>query len=71
VFNGQLIVDAPPAIHRGETTLIRINPAVMARLLSGQTKGIAIYPQGAVNASFASSQSPNPRYRPKLYFNVK
>jgi len=71
VFNGQLIVDTPPAIHRGETTLIRINPAVMARLISGETKGIAIYPQGAVNASFASSQSPNPGYRPKLYFNLK
>jgi hypothetical protein len=71
VFNGQLIVDTPPAIHRGETTLIRVNPAVMARLLSGKSKGIAIYPQGAVNASFASSQSPNPRYRPKLYFSLK
>ncbi|HUO98041.1 MAG TPA: hypothetical protein VMU01_05205 [Rhizomicrobium sp.] len=71
VFNGQLIVDAAPAIHRGETTLFRINPAVMARLISGETKGIAIYPQGAVNASFASSQSPNPQYRPRLYFNLK
>jgi len=71
VLNGQLIVDAPPAFHRGERTLLRINPAVLGRLISGETKGIAIYPQGAINASFASSQSPNPRYRPKLYFNVK
>ena len=71
VLNGQLMVDAPPAYHRGERTLIRVNPAVMARLISGQTKGIAIYAQGAVNASFASSQSPNPRYRPMLHFNVK
>jgi hypothetical protein len=70
-LNGQLIVDAAPAFHRGERTLIRINPAVLARLISGKTKGLAIYPQGAINASFGSSQSPNPRYRPKLYFNVK
>ena len=71
VLNGQLIVDAPPAFHRGERTLIRINPAVLARLISGETRGIAIYGQGAVNASFASSRSPNPRYRPMLHFNLK
>jgi hypothetical protein len=71
VLNGQLIVDAYPAFHRGERTLIRLNPAVLGRLLSGETKGIAIYPQGAINASFASSQAPNARYKPMLHFNVK
>lgn len=71
VLNGQLIVDVPPAIHRGEQTVVRINPAVLKRLLSGETKGIALYAQGEIYASFASSQSPNPGYRPTLYFNVK
>ena len=71
VLNGQLMVDVPPAIHRGETTYVRINPAVMQRLISGETKGIAIYAQGEVYASFASSQSPNKGYRPTLYFNLK
>jgi hypothetical protein len=71
VLNGQMFVDAPPAFHRGERTILRINPAVLKRLISGETKGIAIYPQGAVNASFSSSQAPNPRYRPMLHFNVK
>jgi hypothetical protein len=71
VLNGQMFVDAPPAYHRGERTLLRVNPAVLVRLLSGETKGIAIYAQGAVNASFASSQAPNARYRPTLHFNVK
>jgi hypothetical protein len=71
VLNGQLIVDVSPGFHRGERTLIRINPAVLGRLISGETKGIAIYPQGAVNASFASSQAPNARYKPTLHFNVK
>ncbi len=71
VLNGQLIVDVPPAIHRGEKTFVRINPAVMNRLLSGETKGIAIIAQGEIYASFASSQSPNPGLRPPRYFNVK
>lgn len=71
VLNGQLMVDVPPAIHRGETTFVRINPAVLQRLLDGKTKGIAIYAQGEIYASFASSQSPNPGYRPTLYFNLK
>ena len=71
VLNGQLVFDEQPALQRGQKTLISINPAVMARLISGETKGLAIYPQGAVNASFASSQSPNPDSRPKLHFNLK
>jgi len=71
ILNGQLIFDVQPALQRGEKTLISINPAVMARLISGETKGLAIYPQGAVNASFASSQSPTPSARPSLHFNVK
>jgi hypothetical protein len=71
VLNGQLMTDVPPAIHRGETTYIRINPAVLQRLIDGSTQGLAIYAQGEIYASFASSQSPNPGYRPTLYFNVK
>ena len=71
VLNGQLMFDEQPALQRGQKTLISINPAVMARLFSGKTKGLAIYTQGAVNASFASSQSPSPNLRPTLHFNVK
>ncbi len=71
MLNGQLIFDILPALQRGGKTLISVNPAVMARLLSGETKGLAIYPQGSLNAAFASSQAPGPNVRPTLYFNVK
>ena len=71
VINGQLIFDTLPALQRAQKTLISINPAVMARLLSGETKGLAIYPQGSLNAAFASSQAPGPNFRPTLHFNVK
>lgn len=71
VLNGQLIYDIPPALERAGRTRIAINPAVMGRLLSGETKGLAIYPQGALNASFASSQAPDQNARPTLSFNVK
>jgi hypothetical protein len=71
VLNGQLMFDEMPALQRGQKTLISISPPVLARLISGETKGLAIYPQGAVNASFSSSQAPNPAYHPTLHFNVK
>ena len=71
VLNGQLMFDTLPALQRGEKTLISVNPAVMARLLSGETKGLAIYPQGSLNAAFASSQAPGANFRPTLHFNVK
>ncbi|MDR3525953.1 MAG: hypothetical protein P4L57_01650, partial [Rhizomicrobium sp.] len=71
VLNGQLIFDTLPALQRAQATLISINPAVLARLMSGETKGLAIYPQGSLNASFSSSQAPGPNFRPTLHFNVK
>lgn len=63
VLNGQMIIDVPPASARGATTLITISPPVLRRLQSGRTKGLAIYSQGSVQASFDR--------RPKLYFNVE
>ena len=70
VLNPQLMVDVAPAKPE-ERTLIAVSPAVLARLLSGKTKGLAIYALGAVNAAFASSLSPDPNARPILYFNAK
>lgn len=70
-LNGQLIYDVQPAVQRAGKTRISLNPAVMQRLLSGETKGLAIYPQGAVNATFASSQAPGRDLRPTVHFNVK
>jgi hypothetical protein len=71
VLNGQLFFDIQPAVQRGGKTVIEINPAVMQRLIDGTSKGIAVYGQGALNLSFASSQAPGEGSRPTLRFNTK
>jgi hypothetical protein len=68
---GQMFMDTPPADARGGRTRIGVSPPVLRRLLSGQAKGIAIYAQGAVNATFRSSLATDPAARPILRFNVK
>jgi hypothetical protein len=71
VLNGQLVFDIQPALQRTGKTRIEINPLVMQRLIDGKTKGLALYGQGALNATFASSQAPGEGSRPTLFFNVK
>jgi hypothetical protein len=71
VLNGQLFYDVQPAVQRNGKTIIRVNPAVMQRLIDGTSKGVALYGQGALNFSFASSQAPGEGVRPTLRFNVK
>lgn len=71
VLNGQLMIDLPPVTKRGEKMLIPVSPPVLKRLLSGETKGLAIYAQGAVSASYYSGRASHPGRRPKLYFNTK
>ncbi|HEX8412739.1 MAG TPA: hypothetical protein VF637_02475, partial [Sphingomicrobium sp.] len=61
---GQMFMDTPPAEARGAKTRIHVSPPVMRRLLSGEAKGIAIYAQGAVNASFFSTRASQPVNRP-------
>jgi hypothetical protein len=71
VLNGQLFFDIQPALQRSGKTVIEINPAVMQRLIDGTSRGIALYGQGALNFSFASSQAPGEGSRPTLRFNTK
>ena len=71
VIHPQLIVDEPPEFRQGSKTMLRVSPPVMRRLFSGKTKGLAIFAQGAVNASFASSAATNPTDRPVLYFDIE
>jgi hypothetical protein len=71
VIHPQLVMDAPPELIQGGKTVIPVSPRVMKRLFSGETKGLAIYSQGAVNASFASSEAINPNNRPSLYFEIE
>jgi hypothetical protein len=68
---GQMFMDQLPTYSRDGKTLVGVSPPVLRRLLSGRAKGIAIYAQGALNASFHSSRSEDPAKRPKLYFSLK
>jgi len=71
VISPQLVMDEPPEQKKGAKTIIPVSPAVMERLFSGRAKGLAIYAQGAVNASFASSEAGDPKDRPVLYFEIE
>ena len=71
VIHPQLIMDTPPEQKKGAKTIIPVSPTVMMRLFSGKTKGLAIYSQGAVNASFSSSEASEPNDRPTLYFETE
>ena len=71
VIHPQLVMDAPPEFNKGAKTVIPVSPSVMKRLFSGETKGLAIFSQGAVNASFLSSEAINPDNRPTLYFEIE
>jgi hypothetical protein len=45
VIHPQLVMDTPPEQKQGAKTIIPVSPAVMERLFSGKTKGLAIYSQ--------------------------
>lgn len=68
---GQMITDVPPALARGGRTRIAVSPPVLERLISGRTRGLAIYAQGALGATFHSSRSPDPANRPTLHFTAR
>lgn len=69
VLNHQRIADAVP--EAGGRMLVKLSPAVLARLMSGRTKGLALYAEGAVTAAFASGRSADPKARPTLYFDAR
>lgn len=68
---GQMFIDVPPVRGRGAKTYILVSPPVLERLISGRTRGIAVVAQGAVNASFASSETTDAAMRPKLHFSLR
>lgn len=71
VFNQQTIIDVDLTGHENKTIYFTISEAVMKRLLSGHTKGLAIFPLGAVHASFYGSEVSSKEVRPALFFNTK
>lgn len=68
VFNAQMMIDFSPGAEHGSKTRVPVSPPVLQRLFSGRSKGLAIWAQGAIEASFISGQDQNPA-GPILYFN--
>ncbi|MGC1242905.1 MAG: hypothetical protein WA874_15050 [Chryseosolibacter sp.] len=69
VINTQMIIDDSVTWNKHNKVLFTISQPVMQRLIDGTTKGIAILPLGAVNASFYSRENAE-EIRPRLYMEV-
>jgi hypothetical protein len=65
VINEQPVIDVPPA-RPGAPTLLPVSPPVLDRLLSGQSRGLALMSHGGVTASFRLNGSG----APVLHFNL-
>ena len=64
-----MMIDIAANPEPGGKTSIPVSPPVLERLLSGKTRGLAIRPLGAIEATFLSAgQAANEG--PRLYFNT-
>lgn len=71
VINTQMIIDDSVTWNAEKRVLFTISQPVLQRLIDGKTKGIAILPLGAVNASFYSRENTNIALRPRLHLEVE
>jgi hypothetical protein len=70
VINSQTIIDVDLKPSDSNPNLIVIPSAVMKRLFSGRTKGLALLPLGAVETTIYSNNGREAKYHPKLHFNT-
>ncbi len=70
VFNPQMIQDVDVAPAPGGKTFVVLPRPVLQRLLDGTTKGIALRPLGAINATFYASEDATPGAAPTLHFST-
>ena len=70
-LNTQMIIDINIPDVKDEPRRIHIPRPVIQRMLDGQTKGIALYPLGALHASFYPGEDLDDPKRPRLYFNLR
>ncbi len=68
LYNTQMIVDIDMPKQNGSLIRLHIPRPVIQRMLDGTTKGIAIYPLGAMQASFHLGAAQTDQ-APQLYFN--
>jgi hypothetical protein len=71
VINTQMIIDDSVTWNAESKVLFTISQPVLQRLIDGKTKGIAILPLGAVNASFYTRENTNTALRPRLHLEVE
>lgn len=69
VVNTQMIIDVKVEEKASGINYITISQPVLQRMLDGQTKGIAVLPLGAINASFFASESKMKTFVAQLHFN--
>jgi hypothetical protein len=70
-INDQMIIDINVEENAGNINYITIPQPVMQRIIDGKTKGIALLPLGAVQASFFASEYNSKGAVAKLHFNCK
>lgn len=68
VINTQMIIDDSVTWNKNGKMLFTISQPVLQRLIDGKTKGIAIRPLGAINATFLGKESASP---PRLHLNIE
>ena len=69
VINTQMIIDDSVTWNKEKKVLFTISQPVLQRLIDGKSKGLAIKPLGAVNATFFSKEIPGKA--PRLYVEVE
>ncbi|HET9486257.1 MAG TPA: hypothetical protein VFO54_02435, partial [Chryseosolibacter sp.] len=71
VINTQMIIDDSVTWNKDNKVLFTISQPVLQRLIDGNTRGIAILPLGAVNASFYSKDNGEEKVNARLHFEVE
>jgi hypothetical protein len=66
-----MIIDIDRPVNSYKPIRIHIPRPVIQRMLDGKTTGIALYPLGALQASFYSGYNNEESGRPEIYFNIK
>jgi hypothetical protein len=70
VVNDQMIIDVDVSPRRGGTTLATISQPVLQRMIDGTTRGLALRPLGAVQASFYAMENLGGKLCAKLHFTL-
>jgi len=71
MLNPQMIIDWPVAAGDGGKTFLTIPVPVLQRLIDGRTRGLALTPLGAINASFYARDERGGEAAARLRFDLK